>query len=356
MMTSCDDSATQRLEDAARWHLWLTEVHSPEERADFEEWLSADPRNEAALTELRASLDIVDSLSGTPELVRLRGEALRAAGLSHDLRRARAFLTSRLVGRLAAMAAAIACLAIAAIWWTVSVPQVQTAVAERRTVSLPDGSRLSLDADTRVTTDYSRERRQLTLWKGRAKFEVAKDALRPFTVAVGGRMVVALGTSFSVELIDGEVHVALYDGRVDVMRAGSSGQWVSITSPSRPGEPVLTPGHELVLSANAPPPAASSVPRDVMKVSAVSAERSLSWESGDLSFADEPLSVAVARVNRYTSRPLRVGDAKAAGVRISGVFHEGDVEAFVSGVTGVFPITARRDGQDIELVSAQAAR
>src|SRR3546814_19520630 len=93
----------------------------------------------------------------------------------------------------------------------------QTEVGERRVALLDDQSRLSLDADSLVEVDMSDRQRELTLVRGRAKFDVAKDPLRPFTVVAGDKMVVATGTSFSVEMVGKVVRVLLYHVRVSVL-------------------------------------------------------------------------------------------------------------------------------------------
>src|SRR3546814_19485198 len=90
-----------------------------------------------------------------------------------------------------------------------------THIGERQLAVLDDGSRVSLDAVTKVKVRMKDEARQVELLEGRAKFDVAKDPLRPFTVAAGDKLVVAVGTSFSVELIDGQVRVILYEGQVE---------------------------------------------------------------------------------------------------------------------------------------------
>src|SRR3546814_16920388 len=87
---------------------------------------------------------------------------------------------------------------------------------------LDDDSRLSLDANTRVRVKYSRAGRQLWLEEGRARFEVAKDPLRPFSVAAAGKIVVATGTEFSVELLGREPPVILYEGHVAVLNGRSA--------------------------------------------------------------------------------------------------------------------------------------
>src|SRR3546814_20684114 len=87
---------------------------------------------------------------------------------------------------------------------------------------LDDDSRLSLDANTRVRVKYSRAGRQLWLEEGRARFEVAKDPLRPFSVAAAGKIVVATGTEFSVELLGRETRVILYEGHVAVLNGSAA--------------------------------------------------------------------------------------------------------------------------------------
>src|SRR3546814_12871860 len=87
----------------------------------------------------------------------------------------------------------------------------------------------------------------------------------PFTVVAGDKMVVATGTSFSVEMVGKEVRVLLYHGRVSVLDR---------TAPAPAGKELqLEPGQEMIASvgAGAPPTLVSFDP-----------ERSSSWEAGQL--------------------------------------------------------------------------
>jgi transmembrane sensor len=208
-------------------------------------------------------------------------------------------------------------------------------------VALSDGSRLSLDADTAVQVRYRRERRDLVLQRGRARFLVAKDPMRPFAVAAGGRVVVAVGTQFSVERVGTQVRVVLFEGKVAVLsdRAGGGGLTpVQVGPTAAPADQVLKPGGELVLTGTGA--AAQLVAADL--------GRSQAWEGGQLVFADEPLAQAVERVNRYADQPVVVADAAAGQVLINGVFTAGDTRAFVEGVTEAFPVHARsEDGRTL---------
>ena len=57
---------------------------------------------------------------------------------------------------------------------------------------------------------------------------------------------------------------------------------------------------------------------------------------------DDPLSVAVARMNRYSQIRLVVADDSLDELGVSGVFNAGDTDAFVEALEAYFPVDARR--------------
>ena len=91
----------------------------------------------------------------------------------------------------------------------------------------------------------------------------------------------------------------------------------------------LDAGQQLVMSSHAAP-----------RVTPVDIERVMAWERGKIVFNDEPLASVVERMNRYTSRRIDVADERVAALRISGMFHVGDVRGFVSTLTTYLPVKA----------------
>lgn len=343
--TAVADQALVR-EAASVWCLRLAEGPlDPEESAAFGEWLAVDPRHGELFDEAVSLWRTVEKVSADPEVLALRVAALESMQPGPSTRPARRFKRGGLV-----LASAGALLASAAGYWYANLPDVyQTGIGERRLVALPDGSKMSLDASSEVKVSYSRDRRDLMLENGRARFEVAKDPLRPFSVSVNGRIIVATGTQFSVERLNGEVRVILLEGKVAVLRRDADGeraQPVRLGRDSRHAEYVLAPGKELVIGTD----------RARAEVSTVDPDRSLAWESGQLVFADEPLAQAIQQVNRYATRPIVLADSATGNVRISGAFTAGDVAAFVEGVTSAFPIRAKEDADRIIFSGGSPAR
>ena len=101
---------------------------------------------------------------------------------------------------------------------TRAVPPVSYASSQetRREVTLADGSIVHLDVDSEISVRLSEGQRQIALVNGRALFEVAHDATRPFVVSAGQSHTTALGTHFQVQREGHEVLVTLTEGSVAV--------------------------------------------------------------------------------------------------------------------------------------------
>jgi transmembrane sensor len=218
----------------------------------------------------------------------------------------------------------------------------RTAVGERRVVTLADGSRISLDASTTVEVAYNGERRALRLLAGRAKFDVAKDPRRPFTVSAGGKMVVATGTAFSVELVQSQMQVILYEGAVAVLENSPGDQpprHLELAAARGAADNVLKPGRILIAPLDGPS----------VTVAPVDPVRSLSWEAGQVTFSDEPLSIAAERMNRYSRGKVTIEDEATGRLPVSGAFNAGDTEGFIDGVSTLYRLRKTRSGDSVAL-------
>jgi transmembrane sensor len=309
-----------------------------DQRRRFSEWLEGDPGNRAAFERAASTWQEVHDAGASPEFLPLRVEALESLQQHYRLRGAR--LSRWGWGRVAPAASfAFVLLAAAAIgWWQWPTAYV-TGLGERRVIVMQDGSTVSLDASTEVAARLSKSDRSFQLIRGRAKFDVAKDPMRPFRVAAADRVVVATGTAFSVELVSRQVRVILYEGHVSIVGPVMPAATVTSTPHKTMSAGTLAPreltaGHQLTASISD----ASS------KVTSVDGIQSLSWQSGQLEIVDEPLATALERMNRYPGPRLEIGDARAGALLVTGVFTAGDTKAFAEAVAAAFPVNVEVRG------------
>jgi len=312
-----------------------------------------------AYVRVKATCDSLDSYAETPELMAYREQAIAYARDANADRWRKGSPYTRNLWRNAAVVAGMA-LAIAAGWnfspYGYRPGQYQTGVGEQRMVELEDHSRIALDTATRLNVRYSDDARIVQLQEGQAQFSVAKDPARPFKVVAGDRTIIAIGTVFTVEYVDRQVHVAMMEGKVAVVpaetehpgntRPGSSsppvlsdgGQGVRLEKGSALGEKSrddrnatieLIAGEELSISRDGE---STVVPKaDIQAATA--------WREGKVIIRRGTLGDAVRRLNRYSQRQIQIDDAALAGQLISGVFEAGDTRGFVSAVQRYLPVT-----------------
>ncbi len=310
-----------RLDEAAAWRVRLAEagLHSSPE---FETWMR-DTENQAAWNEVSRAWSYFDGVAEAPEILAARQAALRDARQAAS-RLARPALVRR-IGGLIAAALVVCALSGTAWWWTNRPDDYSTAVGERRVVTLSDGSKLSLDADSEVTVHYAKNARSLHLLRGQARFDVAHDKTRPFSVIAGRQKVIATGTAFNIDMAGPKVLVTLIEGHVVVMDVYDEGA----TAQTLPKVIELKAGQQLSASPSAAP-----------EVAQANVQRVTAWTIGQLMFDDEPLSSVVERVNRYGGTQIMITDPKVGAMKISGVFNAGDVLGFVEIVTHYLPVRA----------------
>lgn len=155
---------------------------------------------------------------------------------------------------------------------TVPVPskEIATTIGEFQNVTLPDGTQVTLNANSKLT--YPQEwKRELEL-EGEAFFEVTKGS--KFTVTTSGGTVEVLGTSFNVFARDTDLIVSCKTGKVKVD--------VKEKEFSR----VITPGETI------------SSQKDTVKVLQIEPVLIGKWQSGEFYFESRPVLEVLEEIQR----------------------------------------------------------
>jgi transmembrane sensor len=219
-----------------------------------------------------------------------------------------------------------------------------TGHGERTTITLPDGSQVTLNTDTVVRTQAMEGMRQVYLDQGQAFFRVAKDPRHPFVVNAAGRTVTAVGTAFDVRVDQGRFAVTLVEGKVKV-EAPVPERAVSAAS-GAPDAPLHVQSTEMVAGTQL-----QAAEDTAWKLVPVDAVRETSWTRGQLVFLRRPLGEVVDELNRYSATQIVIDDQSLAKVPITGTFTPGDNEGFAAAVVSYgMAAIARKSDETIELV------
>ncbi len=298
--------ATCAEQEAGAWFARLqADDVCADDRARFEAWRAAHPRNARAY----------EALTRTIEEVKRAGPIVRAVSFGTAMNESARTAGTRRWSRPGIFSAAAAlAIAVATGWWvTRADPQTlfQTAVGEHASVELPDGSRLELNSNSVARVQYAPDARVIMLTRGEAYFQVAHEPQRPFWVVAGQSWIRAVGTAFNVDLRPSGVRVIVSEGTVKVAAGRAGNEAPSDLSLSRALVSVLTAGQQAEVTEDA----AHIRPAQPMELLRVAA-----WRKGRLYFENRPLEGVVGELGRYTDAQILIEDQALRRLPIGGTF------------------------------------
>ncbi|HEX2813643.1 MAG TPA: FecR domain-containing protein [Sphingopyxis sp.] len=311
---------------AARWAIRRDAGPlSPGEQREFDTWLAADERREGSLLRAEAALVYIDR---GPALI--DAESIPAAPEEETPAPARTTRRRFLAG--GAIAGTAIAAGIAGVLLMPSGQQFSTTIGEVRRLPLADGSIATVNTASRIAVALEPERRHITLEEGEAWFQVAHDAHRPFVVDIGNVRVRAVGTAFSVRRNPEGVDVLVTEGVVETWIEGHEATRTRIARGERS---FVATGTRAIVAVKA----------------ADEIERALAWRGGGLALNGEPLSYAVAELNRYNHRKLVVEDPVLARMPIVGYFRTSEPGDFARAVAPLIGARVEMRSGDMHLVA-----
>jgi transmembrane sensor len=337
-----EDRATELLRKRAG------ETWGPEDEAELTRWMEASTANRVAFLRAEAAWEEMGRLkalgAGLPRRTVPTPEALDSIHLGSvsEIPAKPAPRSYRAVVGIAASILAGVGLALGShsLWFTGD--RYATPVGGVASMPLEDGSRITLNTDSKVRVIFNDRQRQIDLSQGEAYFEVAPDINRPFVVQAGDRRVVAVGTKFSVRREGDVIQVVVTEGRVRVDETDRRDRTQEAAASQRIAPIMLSAGgvvrarNDEVVVQNHP---------------LAEAEEILSWRSGYVIFRETRLDEAVAEFNRYNARQIVIRDASVAAMQLTGKFRATNSDAFVSLLRQTYDIEVERTDASIVLVA-----
>lgn len=336
--------------EAAEWVVLIdsSDLDGPA-AAQFRDWLATSPDHRRAFqnaSRVWSDLDQLSRLRRHPEIRALLATAENeAAALPAGRDRAGAAGIGRhragLDRRAVLAGVGVGAIALGAggylLAGAANAQTFETGIGERREVTLVDGTKISLNADTRVEAHVNGRSRGARVTRGEALFTIASNTgAGAFEISAPGAGVEAHRGEVLVKVLTNGVRISLMS---DAARAYQRGLFVASAQVQLSARSELEFGDGAFNIAEVDAP--------------LLAQRTL-WREGRLAFDNTPLEEAVADVARQTGARFVFEDSALDERRIGGVIDARDLDGFLAMLRQNLAIEARTDGDGAIVLRAMA--
>ncbi len=285
------------------------------------------------------ALSAMEALAERPGFQSVLTEADRAT--AHRPRRGMAAAASLLIAVIAGLAAYIGADKTGMFTDQADDGGIQrhlTRTGEQKNIDLPDGSAITLNTASEILVDITGHYRRVTLQRGEAWFDVAKDPERPFSVDVGSRSVSVLGTQFNIRKTPDQFTLAVVEGSVALHKKEEQ---VDPTAPlltSDDDQPVvLHPSIQQRLTAGW----VINYDAEQNKLTGFTSKNLDSvqnWRTGLLSFEGVSLYKVVQELNRYSAKKILIEDANIINMEIFAAIKVDGITSAIAGLEVTHPL------------------
>lgn len=207
---------------------------------------------------------------------------------------------------------------------------------ERRRVTLPDGTRIMMDAGSEITFAESFLSERVLSLQGEAYFEVAPDANNPFSVKANHALVQVLGTKFNVRAWGeaSRVEVAVTEGKVAVKNCD-----MDVSSSVLLGQGDFS----LVKKDD-----------DPTQPQQVNIEAHLGWMHNVIDFKDVKIREVFAQLERWYNFEITIDDTSFLSQRMTIHVNPSNVDEVLELISVLTKTDIQRDGKQIRFIEKKS--
>ena len=337
---------------------------SPEDIQLLERWLEESEENRIHFEEIRDtwhSVEVEDALSEDV----VNQDLGRVLNRIEDSSTEKQGIIRSLFGNWMLRGAAVFVLGVAAAWLLfqggvlknsndAALMMVETPRGSKATVLLSDGSRVVLNADSklRYPREFSRNERSVFL-EGEAYFDITKDRKRQFLVKTSDMTVKVYGTSFNVKSYPGEntTEATLVEGSISIFKHDTNGEMLKEEYKMKPNQRMVlykeqtqeTVEVEEIKKAEVLPERKAKL----VLTRRIDTDKFVSWKDGELKIEQESLLDISATLERRYDVTIHFSDDKIKEYRFTGIFHNETIEQVMAAIAFAAPIKYRIEERDI---------
>jgi transmembrane sensor len=303
---------------------------SPQEDKELSAWLSVSEANRKEYDELRKTWDLLgttnpdQAIDVDAEWNNLQAKLRNAGPGKKD---SVVLLTFVRIAAVIILVFGISILGIR----NFSNKSVKTDIAETEQVILPDGSRVTLNAGSKLgyPKKFGKENRLVAL-QGEAYFEVERDPSKPFLIEIGDARIKVLGTSFNVRAYKSseKIEITVTEGKVSLYNRKLEQNKVIATAGEK--AEYHRYGKQVTKDQN-------------------TNRNYIAWKTRQLIFEDDSLAEVTKAISEVYHQRIQLGDPELNSCRLTTRFEDKDLDGVLKILESTFDLTIKEEKDIIYL-------
>ncbi|QDF28018.1 FecR family protein [Halarcobacter anaerophilus] len=310
---------------AAYWFACNKEGFTPNQKIDFEKWLNEDKENKKAYEDLN-KIEALCQCLNEDYLENLMDEVQKGAKKTKIFEKLKTY----------AVAASFLIVIFAGFFQGFNYyfqPNYEKSFITKinpEKIILPDGSKLSIDAKTKIHVEFYKKQRLVNLIGGQVMFRVKKSKDRPFNIISNHTHIQVVGTTFEVKNLADITTVKVKEGVVKVSKINPYTQKLQTLK-------LLTKGEKIVLNKFG----------KVLNLSTTSVKDIALWENNQLIFDNTNIEEALKEFSKYTNKKIKLNNNKIAKLPVTGHFSTKQIEKFFKALSAIYPVKIEKKNNTI---------
>ncbi|NHN35906.1 DUF4880 domain-containing protein [Pseudomaricurvus alcaniphilus] len=338
---------------------WVVRMQSQtsteEDTQELTNWLNENPVHMRAYTEYQEVAWSLDDLAALPESAAIfdcdsettvpKTRPTKRLGLKEKIVARLGWLSIPQAGWALASFTVVAIMAIFILEPAPTVHRLdyQTQVGEIRSLTLADGSQVTVGADSHIESEISEADRYVRLLQGEAFFEIVKAAGVPFWVEIDDTVVQVVGTTFSINRSSQRIKVSVLEG---VVRVAAAAPTVNDPSASEARHIELREGQQVL----------RTVGGEFGEIIALPTAEMESWRTGWLSYKSEPLIDVISDANRYFEGEIVIGENSLDKVLVTLSISTSDISMLPAMLTASLPLEVVKEGENRFVLMSKSSK
>ncbi len=198
-------------------------------------------------------------------------------------------------------------------------------------INLQDGSKIILDANSKIKVDFFKNTRKVAFLKGKAIFEVKKDITRPFIINSNNVQIEVVGTKFEVTNIKKISAIQVKEGTVKISKQVPNNKYKILS--------LLTKGQNISINTKG----------EILSYGEIEPSEIATWQKGYIVFNKTPLKDALDEFARYVNINVAYEDFELAKLPIAGKFSINEFDKFLTALPKIYPLQIKNSNKTITI-------